>query len=161
LTGANLPIESVWDYPRPPHLEPTSARIRVLHHGVILADSNRAFRVLETSHPPVYYIPQADISMRHVEASPRRPSFCEFKGLATYWSVHIGRSISHDVAWSYHSPSEAFALLADHLAFYASRIDECFVDDELVQPQPGDFYGGWITSNLRGPFKGPPGTLGW
>jgi uncharacterized protein (DUF427 family) len=161
LTAANLPVESVWDYPRPPRLEPTSARIRVLHCGVTLANSTRAFRVLETSHPPVYYIPQGDIRMQHLQLSPRRPSFCEFKGLATYWTIHIGKSISHDAAWSYPSPGPAFTPLADHLAFYANHVDQCFVDDELVIPQPGDFYGGWITSNLRGPFKGAPGTLGW
>jgi uncharacterized protein (DUF427 family) len=153
----NMPPESVWDYPRPPRLESVAARIRILHAGQTLADTTRALRILETSHPPVYYLPPADIAMHLLHQSPSRQSFCEFKGLATYWSLGNAR----DVAWSYESPTSRYAALAGHLAFYASRVDECWVDDERVLPQQGDFYGGWITSNLRGPFKGAPGTRGW
>jgi uncharacterized protein (DUF427 family) len=153
----NTPIESVWDYPRPPRLEPVAARIRILHAGHTVADTTRALRILETSHPPVYYLPPADIAMHLLHRSPTRQSFCEFKGLATYWSLDTAR----DAAWSYESPSPRYAALTGHLAFYASRVDECWVDDERVIPQEGDFYGGWITSNLRGPFKGAPGTRGW
>lgn len=151
-------IESVWDYPRPPRLELAGVRIRVLHGGQTLADTANALRILETSHPPVYYIPPADLDRSLLTRSPARQSFCEFKGLATYWSIPGGPA---DAAWSYESPSSAYIALAGHLAFYASRVDECWVDDERVHPQPGDFYGGWITANLRGPFKGAPGTRGW
>jgi uncharacterized protein (DUF427 family) len=165
LTTPNIPpTESVWDYPRPPHLEPTPSHIRIVHRGIVLADTTNALRILETSHPPVYYIPPADIAMHHLERSPTRSSFCEFKGHATYWAIRSITPASHDVpdaAWSYPHPTPSYAALRDHLAFYASRVDECTVDGELVQPQPGDFYGGWITSRIRGPFKGPPGTRGW
>ena len=153
-----MAIESVWDYPRPPRLEATARRIRVVDGRRVLADSLRAMRVLETSHPPVYYVPQADIEMSRLLRSGARQSFCEFKGLATYWSLVDG---AEDVAWSYPRPTAKFAELKDCLAFYASRVDECWVDEERVVPQEGDFYGGWITSDLRGPFKGAPGTRGW
>lgn len=163
-------MESVWDYPRPPRLEPTARRIRVLHAGVVLADSVRTYRVLETSHPPVYYIPQADIRMEFLRPEPGKRSFCEFKGIASYWALEIrsspsaasvGKELVRSVAWSYESPTPAFKPIAHHLAFYANRVDECWVDEEQVQPQPGDFYGGWITSHVVGPFKGAPGTAGW
>ncbi len=151
------PTESVWDYPRPPSLEPTSRRIRIVHAGHTLADTTQALRILETSHPPVYYLPPAQIRMDLLQRSASRGSFCEFKGVAIYWSFG---SVA-DVAWSYERPAGAYAALAGHLAFYASRVDECWVDGERVIPQPGDFYGGWITADLRGPFKGAPGTRGW
>ncbi|MDX2162936.1 MAG: DUF427 domain-containing protein [bacterium] len=152
--------ESVWDYPRPPRVEPTSKRIRVIFNGVVIADSTRAIRVLETSHPPSYYIPQADIQMAFLKATPSR-SFCEFKGGASYWTLTVGDRASEDVAWMYASPSKGYEAITNHLAFYASRVDECYVDDEKVSAQAGDFYGGWITSNIVGPFKGAPGTWGW
>ena len=153
--------ESVWDYPRPPRLEPTPRRLRVVHRGIVLAETTRALRILETSHPPVYYIPQADIAMEHVVPSARRSSFCEWKGSAVYWNVVMGDAVIPDAAWSYPNPTKTYAALKDHLAFYANLVEECSVDGEMVQPQPGDFYGGWITSHVRGPFKGPPGTMGW
>jgi uncharacterized protein (DUF427 family) len=162
LTPPNPATESVWDYPRPPRLEPTSSHIRITHAGILLADTAHALRILETSHPPVYYIPPADIALQHLRQSTRRSSFCEFKGHATYWSIHLPNTpLVADAAWSYPHPTPAYAALRDHLAFYATRVDECTVDGERVQPQPGDFYGGWITSRITGPFKGPPGTLGW
>ena len=154
-------VESVWDYPRPPRLEPAPRRIRIVHGGVVIADTTRALRILETSHPPVYYIPPADIAMRYIQPSPRRQSFCEFKGLAAYWNLAVGEHVSQDAAWSYPQPSPAYSALRDCLAFYASKVDECSVDGEIVIPQPGDFYGGWITSHVKGPFKGAPGTMGW
>ena len=156
-------IESVWDYPRPPRLERSARRLRIVHRGVVLAETVRALRVLETSHPPVFYIPAADIAMQYLEPSPRRSSYCEFKGSAKYWTVRIPGSdvVSADAAWSYPEPSRSYAELRDHLAFYANRVDACSVDGERVAPQPGDFYGGWITSHVKGPFKGAPGTLGW
>jgi uncharacterized protein (DUF427 family) len=156
-------IESVWDYPRPPRLEASSRHLTIVHRGVTVADTSRSLRILETSHPPVFYIPQADIAMQWLRPSARRGSFCEFKGVAAYWSLEIpgaGGSVS-DVAWSYAQPSQAYAAIKDCLAFYANRVDECTVDGERVVPQPGDFYGGWITSHVKGPFKGAPGTLGW
>jgi uncharacterized protein (DUF427 family) len=161
LTPPNFATESVWDYPRPPRLEPTSSHIRITHGGLLLVDTTRALRILETSHPPVFYIPPTDIALHHLQPSTRRGSFCEFKGTATYWTIDLPNAPSPDAAWSYAHPTPAYAALRDHLAFYASRVDQCTVDGEVVQPQPGDFYGGWITSRVTGPFKGPPGTLGW
>ena len=159
-------VESVWDYPRPPRLEPTASHVRIVHGGIILADTRRALRVLETTHPPVFYLPPADIRMDQLQPSQARRSFCEFKGLATYWTLLSPGAGTEaptvaNVAWSYPEPTEPFAALRDHLAFYASRVDECSVDGEIVQAQPGDFYGGWITSRVKGPFKGAPGTGGW
>ncbi len=161
MSTSNTTTESVWDYPRPPRLEPTPRRIRIVHAGVVLADTTRALRILETSHPPVYYLPPSDLAMQFLRPSPRRQSFCEFKGFASYWSIEVDGAVSADAAWSYANPSPRYAELRDHLAFYASKVDECWVDDERVVPQPGDFYGGWITSHVSGPFKGAPGTLGW
>ena len=152
--------ESVWDYPRPPRLEPTSKRIRVECRGVILADTRLAFRVLETSHPPVYYIPPQDVAMEHlVEASGS--SYCEWKGRAGYYSVVMDGVRLEKVAWYYADPTSAFQPIRNYIAFYPQPMDSCFVDDERVVPQAGDFYGGWITSDLVGPFKGGSGTHGW
>lgn len=152
--------ESVWDYPRPPRVEPTARRLRVVFAGEIIAETTRALRVLETSHPPTYYIPIEDIQMRYLQPSPHR-SFCEFKGEAAYWTLQVGNRHSPNAAWSYQNPTPRYAALKHHLAFYASRVDACYVDDEKVEPQAGDFYGGWITSDLTGPFKGGKGTWGW
>jgi len=152
--------ESVWDYPRPPRLEICTARLRVIFGGQTIADTTAGYRVLETSHPPVYYISPDDVS-HACRGSALRGSFCEFKGAAEYWSLHIGDRSADNAAWSYPNPTPAYAPIAGYLAFYASRVDECWVDDERVRPQPGDFYGGWITSRVVGPFKGGAGTLGW
>ncbi|ACL24649.1 DUF427 domain-containing protein [Chloroflexus aggregans] len=152
--------ESVWDYPRPPRLEPTTRRIRVVFAGITLVDSRRALRVLETSHPPVYYVPPEDVQMTFLRPNPAR-SFCEFKGVAMYYDVVVGERIAREAAWSYPDPTPAFTPLRGYLAFYAGPMDACYVDDELVTPQPGGFYGGWITSDIVGPFKGGPGTWGW
>jgi uncharacterized protein (DUF427 family) len=158
-------IESVWEYPRPPRLEITPQRISILQAGQTIADTalggERALRILETSHPPVYYLPRTVIAMELLVPSSARQSFCEFKGHATYWSISIPGHESSNAAWSYESPSPSYAALRGHLAFYATRVDECWVGEERVVPQPSDFYGGWITSNLRGPFKGAPGTRHW
>jgi uncharacterized protein (DUF427 family) len=154
-------VESVWDYPRPPRLEPVPQRIRVRYRGITVADTVAALRILETSHPPVYYIPYEDVAADLLRPSNNRQSFCEFKGLASYWDLVVEGTTVRDVAWSYAQPVAAYGQMAGHLAFYASKVDECWVGDERVVPQAGDFYGGWITKNLRGPFKGAPGTLGW
>jgi uncharacterized protein (DUF427 family) len=152
--------ESVWDYPRPPRVETTSRRVRVVFDGEVVADSVRAVRVLETSHPPVYYIPPEDVRPEYLLPSERH-TFCEFKGRADYYTLaHNGR-VSANAAWFYPRPSPGYEQLAGCVAFYPGRVDACFVDDEQVQPQPGDFYGGWITSDIVGPFKGGRGTAGW
>jgi uncharacterized protein (DUF427 family) len=152
--------ESVWDYPRPPQLEKVNARLCVIFNSQIIAETTSGFRVLETSHPPVYYIPPDDIVLPYLRSAPGN-SWCEFKGHAKYWSLDVQGKRAENVAWSYPSPSPAFSSIAGFLAFYASRVDECWVDDERVQPQEGDFYGGWITSRVVGPFKGAVGTRAW
>jgi uncharacterized protein (DUF427 family) len=152
--------ESVWDYPRPAIAEPSTAHIRVELGGVTIANTRRAVRTLETSHPPSYYIPVADVApgvLTPVEGS----SVCEWKGRARYFSVAAGGERRERAAWSYSDPTPGFALLRDHIAFYAAAMDACFVDGERVTPQPGGFYGGWITSAVAGPFKGVPGSRFW
>ncbi len=153
--------ESAWDYPRPPRVEPTTERIRVVVDGVVVADTVAALRVLETSHPPTYYLPPEDVRLDLLEPSSRS-SVCEFKGRAAYRSLVLpsGRRIA-DVAWLYPSPAPGFEAIAGHLAFYASKVDEAWVGDEQVVAQAGDFYGGWVTSRVVGPFKGGPGSWGW
>jgi uncharacterized protein (DUF427 family) len=152
--------ESVWDYPRPPRVEPTVRHLVVVFNDVVIAETRRALRVLETSHPPVYYIPPADVQRQYLTAERRR-TYCEFKGTASYWTLNVNGRTSLEAAWSYAHPSPGYEAIRDHLAFYAGRVDRCTVDGEIVQPQPGDFYGGWITADIVGPFKGGPGTRGW
>ena len=152
--------ESVWDYPRPPRLEVSTRHLVVRHGGRMLADSSRNWRVLETSHPPVYYLPRDDVAAGVLEPSAKR-TFCEYKGEASYWHLRVGDELLRDAAWSYQEPTAGFAAIAGAVAFYASRVDECTVDGERVTPQPGDFYGGWITADIVGPFKGEPGTSDW
>ena len=151
--------ESVWDYPRPPRLEPSAAHIRIVLAGVVVADTRSAFRVLETSHPPTYYLPPADIAMELLMPTGNG-SLCEWKGQATYYALSVGDRILTDVAWTYRNPSHPFEALADHIALYAGPMDEVTVDGEAVVPQPGGFYGGWVTSNVAGPFKGVLGSWG-
>ena len=154
--------ESVWDYPRPPRLELVDRHIRIVHAGVVLADTTRAWRVLETSHPPVYYVPPQDVRTRHLACDPEASSFCEWKGRAVYYDLAlVGSERIPRVAFAYPDPTHAFRPIVGHLAFYAGRLDACTVDGELARPQPGSFYAGWITDDVVGPFKGEPGTLGW
>ncbi|MDC0834476.1 hypothetical protein AY599_01415 [Leptolyngbya valderiana BDU 20041] len=152
--------ESVWDYPRPPRLEDSSKRIRVVFNGETIADTHQAKRVLETSHPPVYYIPPEDIKTDCL-VKTARSSFCEWKGSARYYTVRVGDRTAENAAWFYPAPTEAFADLRGYVAFYPSRMEACYVEDERVKAQAGDFYGGWITHDIVGPFKGEPGTWGW
>ncbi|UUY52616.1 DUF427 domain-containing protein (plasmid) [Streptomyces yangpuensis] len=154
--------ESVWDYPRPPRTEPDTRHVMVWHAGVPLADSRRCVRVLETSHPPVFYVPRADVRMELLRASQHR-SVCEWKGTATYWDLgpELGHPSAAPIAWSYEAPLPDYAPIAGHLAFHADRVDTCTVDGERVRAQPGGFYGGWITAGITGPFKGVPGSWGW
>jgi uncharacterized protein (DUF427 family) len=160
MMSQTRPKESVWDYPRPPRLDPSTSLVRVIFNGETIAETRRAIRVLETSHPPVYYIPREDIRMEWL-TSTARTTFCEFKGAATYWTLTVADRVSPDVAWSYKHPAPGFEAITGHLAFYPARVDACYVDDEQVTPQEGGFYGGWITSEIEGPFKGAPGTRGW
>jgi uncharacterized protein (DUF427 family) len=152
--------ESVWDYPRPPRVEASTRRVRVVHGGVAVADTTRAVRVLETSHPPVYYIPPEDVRGELLRPS-RRHTLCEFKGQAGYYDLEVGGQTVHDAAWYYPDPSPGYEAIRDHVAFYPGRVDSCFVDEEQVRAQEGDFYGGWVTAEIVGPFKGGPGTAGW
>lgn len=152
--------ESVWDYPRPAICEPTNRRIQIIHRGVTLVDSAKAWRTLETSHPPTYYIPQSDIAMKHLRPNPRR-TMCEWKGQANYWDVVIGGHVIEAPAWSYPAPTPAFEPIADYCAFYPEPFDQCLVDGEQIIPQPGNFYGGWISQYEAGPFKGIPGSRFW
>ncbi len=152
--------ESVWSYPRPPRVEPLAHRARVEFDGMTIADSRRAMRVLETSHPPVIYFPATDVRQECLrEASGS--SVCEFKGRAVYWDI-VGRDHrAPSAAWSYPEPASGYRMLKDYVAFYPGRVDACYIDDERVQAQEGDFYGGWITADISGPFKGGAGTAGW
>jgi uncharacterized protein (DUF427 family) len=144
--------ESVWDYPRPPCVEQSSRHIRVVFNDATITETSKAFRVLETSHPPVYYIPPGDVQQQFLSRTEHR-SYCEFKGLATYYTLKVGERVARDEAWSYHNPSKEYDSIKDHVAFYSGRVDACYVDGERVQAQEGDFYGGWITSDIEGPFK--------
>jgi uncharacterized protein (DUF427 family) len=152
--------ESVWSYPRPAIAEPSSRRIRIVHQGIVITDTGASIRTIETSHPPSYYIPLSDIMPGVLQPSGRQ-SFCEWKGDATYFDLVVGEVRLRDVGWSYPDPSPDFHLLRGYVAFYAAALDGCFVDGERVTPQPGDFYGGWITSHVAGPFKGAPGSRFW
>ena len=152
--------ESVWDYPRPPKLELTNKHLKIVFNGEIIAETNRAYRVLETSHPPVYYIPPEDVRMDFLTAAGGS-SFCEWKGRAGYYDLTVGGRIVKNAAWFYDNPTDRFKLIENYPAFYPSKMDACYVNDELVQSQEGDFYGGWVTSEIVGPFKGGAGTFGW
>jgi uncharacterized protein (DUF427 family) len=154
--------ESVWDFPRPPRLEFVSWHIRVVHAGQTIVDAPSAVRILETSQPPAYYVSTDHIDMAHLRPS-KRSTVCEWKGVATYADLvdTAGTVLVTDVAWMYPDPVPSYSELAGHWAFYAQRVAECWVDDERVEPNEGSFYGGWITCNVTGPFKGGPGTLHW
>ncbi|KAA5539607.1 DUF427 domain-containing protein [Roseiconus nitratireducens] len=154
------PQESVWDYPRPPRLERTSKTIRVVVDGLTIAETNRAMRMLETSHPPVYYIPPEDMDLRRLRREPGG-SFCEWKGPAYYFAIVTPRRVIGRAAWYYPDPPDRYSAMAEYVAFYPSKIDAGYVDGIAVEAQPGDFYGGWITPDIVGPFKGGPGTMGW
>ncbi len=150
----------VADFPRPPAIEPVPDEVRIVLGGVVIARTRAAWRILETTHPPTYYLPQEAFVAGSLTPS-RRTSFCEWKGVAHYVSVSGGSRREADAGWTYANPSAAYAALRDHVAVYAGRMDACFVGDEQVTPQPGGFYGGWITAAFEGPFKGSPGTEFW
>jgi uncharacterized protein (DUF427 family) len=152
--------ESVWDYPRPPIVEPVPERIRVAIGGRNLADSTKAFRVLETAGAPVYYVPEEDVDASRLRTT-NRSTVCEWKGKASYFDYEDGDRSIKSVAWAYADPKPGFEAITGHVAFYASRVDEAWVGDERATPQPGGFYGGWVTSRIVGPFKGEPGSQRW
>lgn len=152
--------ESVWEYPRPPRVEETDKRVKVVFNGEVIAETTNAKRILETSHPPTFYIPREDVKMEYFTPTTRA-TICEFKGVASYWTIRVHGKTSENAAWAYTNPSPGYEAVKDHICFYPSKMEACYVDDERVQAQEGDFYGGWITSEIVGPFKGGPGTRGW
>ncbi len=152
--------ESVWDYPRPPRVEPRAERVVVKLGGQVIADATDSVRVLETSHPPVYYLPMSAFAAG-VLVPAKGTSFCEFKGQAHYFDVVAGGVVAPRAAWTYPDPSRGFEVLRDRVALYPGKMDSCEIDGEQVEPQAGNFYGGWITSRIVGPFKGGAGTTGW
>jgi len=153
--------ESVWDYPRPPLLEKSLKQIKIIVNQVILVESCNTYRVLETSHPPVYYVPTEDIAMEYLHCASTRKSFCEWKGFASYYDLTVKDKQVINAGWYYREPTAYFAPIKNYIAFYPSKMDFCYVDEELVKSQPGDFYGGWITHDIVGPFKGDIGSWGW
>jgi len=153
--------ESVWGYPRPPRVEPTPDRIVVELGGVVVADSVSALRVLETSQPPAYYLPPDDIELSLLRRSAARPTTCEWKGVATYLDIAVGEVVVVAAGWTYPEPWTGYEAITGHVAFYAQKMDRCSVAGEVVQPNEGDFYGGWVTSKVVGPFKGGPGSSRW
>ncbi|MEH2200079.1 DUF427 domain-containing protein [Nostoc sp.] len=152
--------ESVWDYPRPARLEDSNKSIRIIVNSIVLAETSKAKRVIETSHPPSYYIPSEDIKLEHLIETPKK-TWCEWKGKCQYYDISVGDRYINNAAWRYFDPSPDFVTIQEYYAFYPSLMDACYVNDELVMSQPGDFYGGWITTDIVGPFKGSPGTMGW
>ncbi len=153
--------ESVWEYPRPPSLVPSERHVRIEHAGVLIADSRRALRGLETAGAPVWYLPETDVHTEYLHHRPDHQTMCEWKGRASYFDLVIGDMVVPRVAWTYARPLSGYELLTGHIAFYAGRVDTATVDGERVRPQPGGFYGGWVTDDIVGPFKGEPGTEGW
>jgi uncharacterized protein (DUF427 family) len=152
--------ESVWDYPRPPRVEACSKRIRVVFNGITVADTRAALRVLETSQAPVYYLPPTDVRRVHL-VGEERLTLCEWKGLASYFTIKVGDRVAVQAAWSYPDPTRDYEMLRGYFAFYPGHVDACYVDHEQARSMPGDFYGGWITDDVVGPFKGGPGTERW
>jgi uncharacterized protein (DUF427 family) len=152
--------ESVWDYPRPPRVEDSARHIQVIFNGVVIAETRRARRVLETSHPPAYYIPPDDVKMELL-APTARATWCEWKGRAAYYTVSLGDKQAPNAAWCYPDPVPGYETIEGYVAFYPHLMDACYVDGERVEAQAGGFYGGWVTNDIVGPFKGEPGTGGW
>ncbi len=152
--------ESVWDYPRPPRVERVPQKIRVEFGGIVVADSDRALRVIETSSPPVYYLPPENVLVEYLEVNGQQ-TFCEWKGVARYFNIRVGERFAENASWSYPDPDAGYKAIRNHIAFYAGKMDACYVGEHQAIPQPGDFYGGWITPTIVGPFKGPPGTESW
>ena len=156
----NLKIENVWDYPRPPVSEAHEGEVSIKINDTLIVQSKSVIRVIETSHPPSYYIPQYDINLNFLKKN-KSTTFCEWKGTAKYLDIDFNGIHISKLAWYYPDPKESFSNIKNHISFYAHKALKCFVNGELVDKQDGEFYGGWITKNLRGPFKGGVGTFGW
>lgn len=153
--------ESAWDYPRPPVVVPSTRRVRVEHGGRVVAETTSAVRVLETAGAPVWYVPRSDVRTEFLRPVPRKSTVCEWKGTASYFDVVVGDLVARNAAWTYERPLPGYEAIAGWIAFYAGRVDAASVDGEVARPQPGGFYGGWVTDDVVGPFKGEPGTEGW
>jgi uncharacterized protein (DUF427 family) len=152
--------ESVWAYPRPPRVEPSSDSVEVWVGDQRIAAASRSWRVLETSHPPTYYLPREAFlagALRPAEGS----SYCEWKGVASYLDLVGGGRVARRAGWSYPSPTRGYEVIAGAVAVMPGAVDRCVVEGEVVRPQAGGFYGGWITDRVAGPFKGQPGSWGW
>jgi len=160
-SGPSSGRESVWDYPRPPAVVSSTRSVRIEHGGEVIAASRRAIRVLETAGAPVWYLPPEDVRRELLRPAPDRQTICEWKGVASYFDLVIGGRGSPLAAWTYPRPLAGYEAIAGHIAFYAGRVDAATVDGELVQAQPGEYYGGWVTDDVIGPFKGEPGTEDW
>ena len=160
LATNGRPFESVWDYPRPPRVEPLDRHVRIELNGETIAESGRAVRVLETAGAPTVYVPREDVrtgSLRPADGTTE----CEWKGTASYFDAVAGQAVRARAAWTYPEPKPGFEVLRNRIAFYVSRVDGAYLDDERVEPQPGGFYGGWVTAEIQGPIKGEPGSEGW
>lgn len=152
--------ESVWDYPRPPKLEAFKGSIRIQFNDEVILETDQGLRVLETSHPPTYYFPKNSFKEGIFKPNPHS-SYCEYKGIAGYFDIVVKGKTAKKAAWYYPNPTAPYKDLKDHVCIYAHLMDACYLNDERVKAQEGDFYGGWITSNIVGPFKGGAGTWGW
>jgi uncharacterized protein (DUF427 family) len=152
--------ESVWDYPRPPRIERSARTAKVLFADVVVARSSRALRVLETAGPPTVYLPPGDVASAHLLPS-RHKTYCEWKGTASYFHVACGDRVARRAAWTYRRPKRGFEAITEFVSFYPGRVDACYLDDELVRPHPGRYYGGWVTNDIVGPVKGEPGSRDW
>jgi len=160
MTVPEPEVESVWDYPRPPRVEPSAEHVEVELGGQVIASTDVSWRVLETSHPPTYYLPRTAFTAGVLHPVGGH-TWCEWKGQASYFDVVVGDRVAERAAWTYQRPTAGFEVIAGAIAVMPGLVDRCTVDGEVVEPQPGGFYGGWITGRVRGPFKGAPGTRGW
>ena len=153
--------ESVWDYPRPPAVEASDRAVRVEHGGELVAETHAAIRVLEMAGAPVWYLPRDDVRMDLLRPVAEKTTHCEWKGSATYFDLVVGDQVARNAAWTYERPLPGYEAITGRIAFYAGRVNAATVDGEVARPQPGGFYGGWVTDDVVGPFKGEPGTEGW
>jgi uncharacterized protein (DUF427 family) len=151
---------SVWDFPQSPLVEDIDQQIRVYYKGLLIANTTQSKRVLEKAHPPCYYIPMADIQMHYLKINGEI-SFCQYKGKASYFNLEVGTEIITDLAWTYLKPTSKYTQLTGYVAFFAGKGCDCYVGEELASPQPSEFFGGWITADIVGPFKGEDGTWDW
>lgn len=153
--------ESVWDYPRPPRVEASARVAKVELAGATIAESSQALRVLETAGPPTIYIPAGDVRADALVPVDGHTTYCEWKGTATYFDVVAAGRVAEKAAWTYPDPKPGYEALRNHVSFYPGRVDAAWLGDERVRPQPGSYYGGWVTDDIVGPFKGEPGSRGW